>query len=129
MSIEHSPARGSCAKILIVDDSEEMIRHLVKLSKGRFDGLFYTATTPKAAVKQLVQEQGTITHIVCDWDLGQAHPKGEALLSDWRRTFKGIERCVLWTGENLNGVELMTGIDAVVSKSESITKLFESLGV
>jgi CheY-like chemotaxis protein len=80
---------------LIVDDEPLFCRAMSRLLGPAFDEV-HTATNPDEA-EQLLEEH-PITHLVCDYRLGQGFPPGTVFVTRWRKLYTSIQRAVLVTG-------------------------------
>ena len=119
------PAFGP-RRLLIVDDDPRLCRALSRSLACSVDTL-RAASTPEEAHHWLAKE--AITHLICDHNLGDGVPKGEALVEKWRREHRSIERAVLYTGAHLDKSNKPSCIDAIVFKTASIDDLMQSLGL
>jgi CheY-like chemotaxis protein len=93
MSIDADNAERRVA--LVVDDEPAFCRALTRLLGDSFDEVL-VATIP-AQAEQLL-ENHPITHLVCDYRLGEALPPGTVFVSKWRRRFANIRRAIVLTG-------------------------------
>ena len=87
----------------------------------------HMACTKESAEQTLGKE--TITHLICDNELGEGVPKGSKLVEKWRREYPSIERAVLFTGDTYAAAGKTSGIDAVISKIRDFDALVKSLGL
>ena len=70
-----------------------------------------------------------ITHVVCDYFLGNQFPNGSELLAKWRTGFPCIRVAVLLSGSELDAIAPEPGIDWVLSKPPDLGRLKHALGL
>lgn len=111
-------------KILLVVDDEPLITRAVrKLFLKDFDAIYSVCSSIKAFEAFCCIP---ITHIVCDFDLGE-EKNGIELVAQWRSNFSSIERALIFSGHNLSRSSVPKYIDAVLQKGDSFKHLRESL--
>ena len=110
--------------LLIVDDDPRICRMITRRLESSFDGL-HTANTPADAEHKLEKE--TITHVICDFHLGEGAPKGTDLIAKWRSQYPSIERVVLFTSTYLDDKVKPAGEDAIIHKTTDFNQLMEAL--
>ena len=110
--------------LLIVDDDPRICRMLSRRLESSFDG-FHTAGTPADAEFKLKEE--SITHLICDFNLGEEAPKGTDLIAKWRSQYPSIERAVLFTSAHLNDKIKPAGTDVLIHKTTDFNQLMEAL--
>jgi ActR/RegA family two-component response regulator len=81
--------------VLVVDDEPVFCRALSRVLEKSFDEV-HVATVPAQA--EQVLESFPITHLVCDYRLGEHLPPGTVFVSKWRRRFANIRRAIVLTG-------------------------------
>ena len=112
--------------LLVMDAEPQICRLMVRYLKERFEEVV-TATDLSDA--QTLLNQKVITHILVDPSIfvGPCLP----ILSQWKRRFQNVKRLVIFTAVNIRELESArmspAGIDAVVSKSDGIEIIVESL--
>jgi DNA-binding NtrC family response regulator len=112
---------------LLVDDHEGVLRSVSRALEGHFH-LVLTATNQEEAEKHL--ESNRVTHVVCDYDLGEGQPRGTTLLSNWRGQYPGIQRALILTGTQPSTLPpAPIGVDEVLDKMCSREVLLSKLGV
>lgn len=77
---------------------------------------------------ELVLEQHAITHLVCDWNLGEDYPRGTELVPLWRERWPSITKAVIFSGTSPEDITTSSMIDAVVDKTQGLEVLLEALG-
>ena len=115
---------GKLRVLLIVDDDPRICRMLSRRLESSFDG-FHTAGTPADAERKLKEE--SITHLICDFNLGEEAPNGTDLIAKWRSQYPSIERAVLFTSAPLNDKIKPAGVDALIHKTTDFNQLMEAL--
>lgn len=98
--------------VLLLDDSERVLKILSRHLRRRFDAIF-TATDSTSAEKILKEQE--ISTLVCDH--GVAHPSSVQLISKWRKRYKTITRAVILTGADVSAIKPSPSVDAILSKS------------
>ena len=125
MECKKTSKKGS---VLVVDDYTQLGRLMKRMLSSSFDKVF-TASHPNEAIKIL--ESHEITHLLCDLYLGigneQVGVTGYTFVEFWRRRFPGIERAVVFTGADLAQLEKPDAVDAVISKSEGVERVIDTL--
>jgi DNA-binding NarL/FixJ family response regulator len=92
--------------------------------ESSFDAL-HTANTPAEAERTLRKE--TVTHLICDFNLGEGAPQGTELIAGWRSRYPSIERAVLFTSACLDSKTTPAGLDAIIHKTTDFNELMEAL--
>ena len=110
--------------LLVVDDEPSVCRLLSRRLESSFDAL-YSATTPTDAEKRL--EQGDISHLICDFNLGEDVPKGMDLIVKWRDEYPSIKRAVLYTSSDIFDMIKPSGVDEIIPKTTDFGELMEAL--
>ncbi|MCP4675871.1 MAG: response regulator [Deltaproteobacteria bacterium] len=110
--------------LLVVDDDESVCKGLVRLLGNRFEETV-TALNPGEAVSML--DTRLVTHIVCDYWLGQGQPLGIDLVATWRKKYSSIQHAVIFTGNDINAIPTTVGVDDIISKSAKPSALIEKL--
>ena len=118
-----SPRRDT---LLVVDDEAGICRHMARLLRGCFDCV-HTATSQSDAERVLREER--ITHLICDYNLGQNVPSGAELISEWRGRFPSIGRAVLFTGSSKSEISILPGVDRVFFKPMDLPELIATFSV
>ncbi|MCP4601296.1 MAG: hypothetical protein GY847_12360 [Proteobacteria bacterium] len=113
-------------KILLVVDDDENISKALKRLLGRKFHEIVTAQNSGEAV--LLLETRSVTHLVCDYWLGNGEPLGIDLVPAWRMKYPSIERAVIFTGNEINSIPVPFGVDEILSKSVESTPLINALG-
>ena len=125
----HQPPNGDSRDekprvLLIVDDDPRICRMLSRRLESSFDG-FHTAGTPADAEFKLKEE--SITHLICDFNLGEEAPKGTELIVKWRSLYPSIERAVLFASTHLDDKVKPAGVDTLIHKTTDFNQLMEAL--
>ncbi len=110
--------------LLIVDDENLILKMLVRTLTPRFNKVF-TASSPSEA--EALLNENSITHLVCDCNLGPDLPLGIDLIPSWREMCPSITRAVVYSGTNLPTRTVSNDIDMIVAKSEGPGKLLTAL--
>jgi acetyl esterase len=103
--------------LLIVDDRADVARAFRRYLSRSF-AVVLVAATPVAA-EALLRASPPVTHLVCDYWLGDAWPVGTELVPRWRREFPSIRRAVPLSGSHVRGIAPVPGVDAVLEKPAS----------
>lgn len=111
---------------MAVDDSEIVLKSFRRVLSQGFDEVF-TASNPIEA--EAVLQQCQVTHVVCDFHLGDGVPFGTELISDWRRRFPCIQRAVIVSGSLRDEIVPPPEVDAVLGKPVTMAELIEALGI
>lgn len=113
--------------VLLVDDQQLILKHLSRMLRSHFSQIL-TATTPAQAEQLLRQHE--VTHIVCDYDLGDDKPRGTTLITQWRGQYSTIQRTVIMTGVEPSSLfPSPVGVDEILDKPYSLKQLLASLGI
>ena len=112
--------------LLVVDDEPGICRHMARLMRECFECV-YTATSQREAERILGEER--ITHLICDYNLGQNVPSGAELISEWRGRFPSIGRAVLFTGSSESEISILPGIDRVFFKPMDLPELIATFSM
>lgn len=107
---------------LVVDDEPLVQNTVVRMLRQSFDEVL-TAINPAEADEVL--EERSISHLVCDCNLGHGLPLGTELVPGWRALYPSIERVVVFTGADLTKVP--PEVDAVVLKPGRKGELLRAL--
>ena len=99
--------------LMIVDDTPNVGRALSRVLGRYFDEVHPLTSASEAAA---LLGQMPVTHVICDYCLGDGDPPGVELVPRWRREHPSIERAVILTGLDPTTLLAGPGIDAVVSK-------------
>lgn len=100
--------------LLVVDDDTNVCRALMRLLGRYFDDVVTASTSIDA--RSLLKKRN-ITHVICDYCLGKDQPLGIDLIPRWREEHPSIRHAVIFTGNDLDAVPQVLGVDKVVSKS------------
>jgi len=110
--------------LLVVDDEELICRVLLRDFKNRFDKVLFATRLEEA---ERILESGEVTDLVCDYNLGEAVPRGTELLEKWRKAYPQIERAVIYTGTDTTKIAPAEWIDSTVSKDLPLRCLLNAL--
>jgi CheY-like chemotaxis protein len=110
--------------LLVVDDEELICRVLLRDFKNRFDKVLFATRLEEA---ERILESGEVTDLVCDYNLGEAVPRGTELLEKWRKAYPQIERAVIYTGTDTSKITPAEWIDSTVSKDMPLHCLLSAL--
>ncbi len=111
---------------LVVDDKILVTKAVARVLGRRFETVL-TANTPQEA--ELHLSSNHVTHLLCDFILGDGVPTGAELIPRWRTAYPGIVRAVLFTGSVLTKIVVPPEADALLSKPMSTDELFTALGL
>jgi len=112
--------------ILLVDD-EELVRRTMARALARYFPEVLTAANQTEAEQML--EHREVTHVICDWNLGEGHPKGTEIVPLWRERWPSITHAVIFSGTAPADIgEQLPGVDGVVDKADGLEPLLEALG-
>ena len=111
---------------LAVDDSEAILKSLERILARRFDEM-HTATTPAEAEEILAAHP--VTHLICDFRLGDDLPVGTELITDWCGRYPGIERAVIVSGSLRKEIVAPVEVDQVLGKPVSLPELMAALKI
>ncbi len=112
--------------LLVVDDEPGICRNMARLLGGCFDCV-HTATSQSEAERVLREER--ITHLICDYNLGEDVPSGAELISEWRGRFPSIGRAVLFTGSTKSEISILPGVDRVFFKPGDLPELIATFSL
>ena len=98
--------------VLLLDDSEQVLKILSRHLRRRFDAIF-TATDSTNAEKILEEQE--ISTLVCDH--GVASPSSVQLITKWRKRYKSIKRAVILTGADVSAIKPTSSVDAILYKN------------
>ncbi|MDJ0762161.1 MAG: hypothetical protein QNJ97_04155 [Myxococcota bacterium] len=99
--------------LLIVDDDNCVCNAVSRLFVGRFDRILMANTSGEAAS---VLSAYTITHLICDYWLGSGEPTGIDLIPKWRKAHTSICRAIVFSGTDLNEIDIPLGVDKILRK-------------
>lgn len=117
---------SSESTLLVVDDESAVCRALRRMLQGRV-GRIVTAETPEDA--EAVLASTAVTHLICDHYLGPGQPLGMTLAARWRTSYPSLERVVVLTGKDVEGIEPVSGIDHLLPKTIDPDRLAVALGI
>ena len=113
--------------VLLVDDQEMILKSVSRVLQPHFD-LVLTAATPEQAEQHLAQHE--VTHIICDYHLGDDLPRGTDLIPTWRERFKTIRKAFIFTGSQRASLPpAPIGVDDILNKPMSAQTLLAKLNV
>ena len=81
----------------------------------------YVAATP-AEAKSILRDH-SVNFVVCDFNLGEEAPSGVELIEDLRGEFSGIERAVIFSGEDRGSIPPSPTTDQVLHKTQDLEQL------
>jgi CheY-like chemotaxis protein len=110
--------------LLVVDDEELICRVLLRDFRNRFDKVLFATRLEEA---ERILESVEVTDLVCDYNLGEAVPRGTELLEKWRKAYPQIERAVIYTGTDTTKITPTEWIDSTVSKDLPLHCLLNAL--
>ena len=106
--------------LLVVDDEPRICKHIARMLEKSFDSV-HTATSQSEAEQVLGEER--VTHLICDYNLGDDSPLGTELISEWRGRFPSIGLAVLFTASAVFQVKILPGVDKVFFKTRDIPEM------
>jgi len=109
---------------LLVDD-HELVRRTMARALTKYFPEVLTAANQTEAEQML--EHREVTHVICDWNLGENHPKGNELVPLWRDRWPSISRAVIFTGTAPEDIATAPAIDGIVDKADGLEALLEAL--
>lgn len=109
--------------LLVLDDEPSIARLIIRSLRAEFSQILYAETPHEAEV---LLKNNSVTHLVCDSNLGVNHPTGAELISDWYNKFLTIQKAVLFTGMDVDSVPKAPGVK-VLSKNGSPKDLLRNL--
>ena len=112
--------------LLIVDDQPLVARTLRRYLLRKFDTV-YVANEALDADSILRTVVPPVTHVICDFYLGDDSPLGTALVARWRREFASIEVALIVSGSELGAICRPRGVDAVLGKPLDLPVLLSLL--
>lgn len=112
--------------LLIVDDFPEILRSYRRYMEKRFDAV-HVASNSAEAVARLSTASPPVTHLVCDYWLGDGEPLGTVLIPRLRASCSSLSVAVLVTGSEAKALAPVGGVDAVFQKPFDIARLCEYL--
>lgn len=110
--------------VLVIDDDPIVARAIARVLASAFDEVLI-ASSPAEAERHLAAS--AVTHLVCDFHLGQEHQGGVALVSKWRRKFPSIQRAIICSGSERTQIVLTEEVDALVTKPAHERDLLRAL--
>lgn len=118
--------RMNCAKrsLLIVDDEELVCRGILRTFKRTFDDVQFAIHPDEA---ERILKRGEVTHLVCDYHLGETLPNGVEWMERWRKAYPKIQRAVLYSGADLSEISPSRWVDFKISKSHPIRLLVNAV--
>jgi CheY-like chemotaxis protein len=108
--------------LLVVDDDFLVAQTLSKILRPYFSCIILAKSEMEA--KQALEKR--ITHIICDFDLGDGQRPGNELVNEWRDNYN-LKKAIILTGDNVDDVERYAGIDSVISKPADSQKILDAL--
>ena len=112
--------------LLVVDDEPRICKHLARLLERSFYSV-HTATSQREAERILGEER--VTHLICDYNLGDDSPSGAELISEWRGRFPSIGLAVLFTASAESQISILPGVDRVFFKPGDLPELIATFSV
>ncbi len=106
--------------LLVVDDEPRICKHIARLLEKSFDSV-RTATSQSEA--EQVLGEARVTHLICDYNLGDDSPLGTELISEWRGRFPSIGLAVLFTASAGFHISTLPGVDRVFFKPGDIPEM------
>ncbi len=111
---------------LVVDDQVLITKAVARVLGRRFETVL-TANTPQEAELHLSTHH--VTHLLCDFFLGEGVPTGTELIPRWRAAHPGIVRAILFTGSVLTKIVVPPEVDMLLSKPLGAAELFAAFGL
>lgn len=112
--------------VLAVDDDEMVLKSFRRILALDFDEVHVAASPAEA---EEVLRAHPVTHLMCDFDLGEGLPVGTELITAWRGRYPGIAHAVIVSGSLASQITPTPGVDAVLSKPVSLSELTSAFGV
>jgi CheY-like chemotaxis protein len=106
--------------LLVVDDEPRICKHIARMLEKSFDSV-HTATSQREA--EQVLGEARVTHLICDYNLGDDSPSGTELISEWRGRFPSIGLAVLFTASAESQISILPGVDKVFFKPTDIPEM------
>ncbi|MCP4677226.1 MAG: response regulator [Deltaproteobacteria bacterium] len=110
--------------VLLLDDSELILRMLTRLLKRRFDAVLTATNTGQAAA---LLRNNKVTTLVCDH--GISCPSGGELIAHWRKRYPSIEKTVVLTGADVESIEIPPEVDTLLSKTSKVSEIITEIGM
>ncbi len=117
---EYGTLFGTSFNILIIDDEVLVARMLSRVLK-KYATRVYMAATPAEA--RSILRNHSVNFVVCDFNLGEAAPSGVELIENLRGEFSGIERAVIFSGEDSGSIPPSPATDQVLHKTRDLEQL------
>lgn len=109
--------------LMIVDDDDGLCRSLSRIVRLHATAL--VATTVDEAEEHL--SVNAVTHLICDYNLGDGVPRGTDLIVEWRKKHPTIRTAILCTGTSATEFVLPAEVDILLPKPVSIDELVSAL--
>jgi CheY-like chemotaxis protein len=113
-------------RVLLVVDDDALVQLMARrVFEDSFDRVC-TATTVSEA--EMILGDFPVTHILCDFDLGEGESEnGFDLTARWRKQCPSISRVCIFSGHPLAGKSLPDHIDGMYFKGDPIAGLISLL--
>ena len=108
--------------LLIVDDLPEVGSSSRRLFKHSFDAV-HCATTPERAETVLTTAEPRVTHLLCDFNLGDGVPNGMQLIQAWRALYPELQLAALYSAADIDDLPAEKGVDKVFRKPVGIAEV------
>jgi len=108
----------------VVDDDPVMLQNLEIIFGSIFDEVF-TACNPLEA--EAVLRVHPISHLICDYELGEGVLPGTLLIAGWRRSYPKLRKTVLFTATLRTSIEVPPEVDTLMSKRAPVETLIAEL--
>jgi len=122
--VNASETLATTCSVLVVDDHGLVRETLARALRRHF---FEVLTAADREEAERALEHHTVTHLVCDWNLGKDHPRGTELVPLWRERWPSITSAVIFSGAFPGDITISPMIDGVVDKAQGLEALLEAL--
>jgi DNA-binding NtrC family response regulator len=110
--------------LLVVDDEVDILRTVKRIFRKNFKEIRTTRNIDDA-VSELKKRD--ITHLLCDYWIGDTQFLGTKYALKWKKLYPSIKKIILFTGSNIDTINKSPGVDAVLSKTTSAKILLKNL--
>jgi len=111
---------------LVVDDDPTVAGVAARVLGMLFDQVI-VASTPAEA--EILLGSHRVTHLLCDYDLGQSQPTGAELIPQWRAAYPYIAQAVLFSGSQAEEIDLPAEVDRLLGKPATMDELLGAFEV
>ena len=110
--------------LLIVDDDPVMLQNLELICRAICDNVH---TASNAIDAEQVFKTNRVTHLICDYELGNGLLPGTALITGWKKSFPSLQKAILFTATSIGEIDVPPEVDVVKSKEGRVEELILEL--